>query len=253
MSNSMLFYKNVEALSNKTHATLKIKPTDTLAFAANHYWVPIAGIEFFRAAENFPVVFLKEGDQFIPIALLGLAESQNLFITEQSTWQEGAYIPAFIRRYPFVLAETGQKDDQLTVCLDRDYMGFNDKEGDALFTEKGEPSEMLQNVISFLSNYNADMARTQEFVKILQERDLLESKTVTITSGDEKFDVQNVYIINEEAFMKLDGKTLETLNKQGMLGWVFAHLLSLNNFPALFTLFKSAKARGITKAAEQKH
>ena len=58
----MLFYKNVEALSNKTHATLKIKPTETLAFAANHYWVPIAGVEFFRAAENFPVVFLKEGD-----------------------------------------------------------------------------------------------------------------------------------------------------------------------------------------------
>lgn len=242
MSNSMLFYKNIEALSRETHAKLKLEATNDLSFVAENYWVPLAGVEFFRAADHFPVVFLKEGEEFVPIALLGLEESRNLFVMNDSSWKEGAYIPAFIRRYPFVLAGTNQKDEQLTVCLDRDYSGFNEKSGEALFDEKGEPTEFLNNVISFLSNYNVDMVRTQDFVKILKAHNLLESKTVTITSNnDEKFDVQNVYIIDEEAFSKLDGETLVTLNQQGMLGWVFAHLVSLNNFPMLFDMFRKAK------------
>lgn len=238
----MLFYKNIEALSRETHAKLKLEATNDLSFVAENYWVPLAGVEFFRAADHFPVVFLKEGEEFVPIALLGLEESRNLFVMNDSTWKEGAYIPAFIRRYPFVLAGTNQKDEQLTVCLDRDYSGFNEKGGEALFDEKGEPTEFLNNVISFLSNYNVDMVRTQDFVNILKTHNLLESKTVTITnSNDEKFDVQNVYIIDEEAFSKLDGETLVTLNQQGMLGWVFAHLVSLNNFPMLFDMFRKVK------------
>ena len=239
----MLFYKSVEALSRDLHAQLKLDATNDLSFSANSYWVPVAGVEFFRAADHFPVVFLKENEDFIPIALLGLEESQNLFVTEDSSWLEGAYIPAFIRRYPFVLAGSSQNDEQLTVCLDRDYSGFNETKGEALFNEKGEPTEFLNNVMSFLSNYNADMTRTQEFATILKEKNLLESKTVTITSNnDEKFDVQNVYILNEEAFSKLDGETLVLLNQKGMLGWVFAHLASLNNFPALFDLFRKKKS-----------
>lgn len=243
MSNSMLFYKNIEALSRETHAKLKIEATNKYDFAADHYWVPLAGVEFFRAAENFPVVFLNEGDNFVPIALLGLEPTQNLFVDEKSLWREATYIPAFIRRYPFVLASTGKDaEEQLTVCLDRDYIGFNDKNGEALFDGKGEATEFLNNAMVFLSNYNNDMALTQEFVKILQDKKLLESKTVTITSGSgEKFDVQNVYIINEEAFRALEGDVLAELNRKGMLGWVFAHLMSLNNFPQLFDLFLKAK------------
>lgn len=243
MSNSMLFYKNVEALSRDLHANLKLDATNNLSFAAHNYWVPVAGVEFFRAADHFPVVFLKEGDDFVPIALLGLEESQNLFITQDASWREGVYIPAFIRRYPFVLAGGSQNDTELTVCLDRNYKGFNEKTGEALLNDAGEPTEFLNNVITFLSNYNVDMTRTQEFVTILKEHNLLESKTVTITRNhDEKFDVQNVYIIDEESFSKLDGETLVTLNQKGMLGWVFAHLASLNNFPALFDLFRTAKS-----------
>lgn len=243
MSNSMLYYKNIEALSRDAHAKLKLEATNNFGFAADHYWAPLAGIEFFRAAEHFPVVFLNEGDNFVPIALLGLEADKNLFVDEKSLWLEGAYVPAFIRRYPFVLAGSGKEgDDQLTVCLDRDYAGFNEKKGEALFDDKGAPTEFLNNAMAFLSNFNNDMTNTQAFVKILQDKKLLESKTVTITHQDgEKFDVQNVFIINEEAFRVLDGKTLVELNQKGMLGWVFAHLASLNNFPRLFDLFLKEK------------
>lgn len=243
MANSIFFYKNVEPLSKEIHVDLKLQPTKQYNFALKNHCVPLAGIEFFSASTKYPVIFLKEGESYIPVALTGLEEDKNLFIDATGKWEEDAYIPAFIRRYPFILAETGG-EDQLTVCIDVDYEGWDKKKGEALFTKEGENTPFLENALSLLSSYNVDMKRTQEFVKVLAEKNLFESKNVTIQSPDgETFAVQNVYIVDEAKFMGLDGETLHTLNKQGMLGWVFAHLVSLNNFPALFERFRNVREK----------
>ncbi len=243
MSNNMLFYREIEALSRELHADLKLEPLNKYDFVKEMYWAPLAGTEFFEAAKNYPVVFLKNDENFIPIALLGLQDQQNLFVEDNGDWPEEIYIPAFIRRYPFVLAETGKDDEQLTVCIDKQYAGFNQKKGQELFTKEGENSKYLENILNFLMNYNADMQRTRDFVGVLLEKELLESKVVTIEDGKgETFDVHNIYLIDEAKFREVDAATLEQLNNMGMLGWVFAHFYSMNNFPMLYDLFKKRNA-----------
>lgn len=249
MSKSMLFYKKIEALSAKLHSKLKLDKTNKYGFASHSYWVPLAGIEFLSAGKNYPVIFLQEGDHFIPSALLGLKDGQNLFVDSNGDWEASSYIPAFVRRYPFVLAKGTPESEELTVCLDLESPQWTEaKDAQALFTESGDKSPFLEGILQFLSAYHADMARTQEFSDILQREELLSSQTVTITGErGQTFDVQNVYIIDEKKWMGLSGDLLAELNQKGMLAWVYAHLFSLNNFPGIYDRFlqkKESEGRG---------
>lgn len=92
----------------------------------------------FQAARHYPIVFIGQNDQLMPIALLGLKEGHNSYLDESNTWQANTYIPGFVRRYPFVLAQDDAAN--FSVCFDAAYNGWNEEEGRELFTAKGENS-----------------------------------------------------------------------------------------------------------------
>lgn len=241
MSNILLLYKNVAPLSRDLHRNLKLKQSSDLSFAANTHWVPIAGAEFYQAALAYPILFLgeKEGDKefFRPIALLGLKEGRNDYLMQDQKWAHNNYLPAFIRRYPFVLANKNANEQEFTVCFDDSFEALNEKEGQRLFNEDGKNSVFLDEIIQFVNGFHLEMERTQKFVEQLTKLDLLEKRTANIRSKNGAvFQIESFFSISEEKFSKLDGDTLHDLHHQGYLGWIFAHLMSLSNLPTLLEM-----------------
>lgn len=226
MSN-LLFYGNPVALNKNEHAETKIKPLEgDYSFANGTNSVILAGVEFTEAAKEYPIVFAQAGENIVPVALLGLRNEENLFVQEDGKW-DARYIPAFVRRYPFVLAEVPDQS-QRVVCIDGDYAGFDDQTGEALFEEGGEPTPMLKQAMDFLEEYQKQYQRTETFLARLKDNDLLMSLNARVDLVDGKqFALSGLLAVDERKLLELsDEKALEFF-RAGELAWIYCHLMSL--------------------------
>ena len=229
----LLFYKKPVILNREAHKNLKLKPVPSYAYTANTNSVPLAGNEFAQAARQLPILFIKDaGDNPFPIALLGLRKDENLFVDKEGKW-DGNYVPAFIRRYPYVLGDKGLPDD-FNVCIDEDFPGFNTKEGDPLFAEDGSETPILKNAVQFLNAYQVESKRTEEFCKELKRLDLLIPQAITVTPKDgQPYKMDGFSLVDEPKLAKLDDAEAGKLLRSGFMGWIYAHLLSTHNVSEL--------------------
>lgn len=229
----LLFYDNIVALNRERHADLRLKPANgDCSFAANSHFMPLAGTEFYQAAADYPIVFAGDESEPTPVALLGLREGHNAFVNTDGRWRNGTYVPAFVRRYPFVLArgEEGEQDN-LTVCVDESYQGFTreEGEGEALFDSEGNQTPMLEKSVGFLQQYLAESERTRTFVKRLVELDMLVRRDVQITDAEgNSYVLRDFRVIEPKKLDELDDETVVELHKSGFLGWIHAHLVSMS-------------------------
>ena len=93
--------------------------------------------EFNAASRDYPIVFSSpdDGTSFAPVAVLGIAAGQNLFVNGAGEWDKGCYLPAFVRRYPFCISKLyvdGQPRSERLVCIVKAYV---DAGGIALFDQ----------------------------------------------------------------------------------------------------------------------
>ncbi len=252
----VIFYERPVPLNRADHRDLRIRPMPGVGFASKAHSVPLTGVEFIQAARDFPILFAGNSEADAgPMALLGLRESENLMVDEDGTWEQGAYIPAFIRRYPFVLAEKpeGQEGDDFTVFLDEAYAGFNKDEGDRLFNEDGSDTEMLQNAVRFLGEFQDQVKHTQALMARLRELELLEARSIRIESsqeGSKNLVLNGLYVVNEEKLQKLDADVVHDMFKKGQLAWVMAHLMSLGNIERLVARLNKHTASEMEQAAD---
>lgn len=225
-----VFYERAVALNRDRHQNLKIEvQPGHYAFAAKTNALPIAGTEFLDAARNYPIVFVgEEPGSFHVAALLGLRDRENLFVNEAGVWAAGTYIPAFARRYPFVLG-TMDATDRFAVCVDEAYAGINDKRGTPLFTEDGKESEYLQRMLGFLRIYHAEMLRTREFANRMAEMGLLESKVITVEKAGQKQYLRGLWAINDAKLNELDDARIVEFFRSGYLRLIEVHRWSLTN------------------------
>ncbi|WP_372996572.1 SapC family protein [Marinobacter sp.] len=227
----MLLYNHIVPLNRDNHRNLKIQTgLGTAAFARDTHYVPLAGSEFFQAARDYPIVFAGEkADELGAVALLGLRQNENLFLDDKDAWREGCYVPAFVRRYPFVLAQGG-KDGDYTVCLDDSFHAFSEEEGEPLFDDEGKDTEYLKGVINFLNGYRAEIDRTKRFTQKLNELDLLVVREIRVSNREQKnFLLRDLKIVDESKLRELDDSTIGQLSRDGHLGWIYAHLMSIGN------------------------
>ena len=212
-----------------------------MKFAMSTHSVPLTGAEFGLAARDLLIVFAgADAASAGPIALLGLRQNENLYVDAQGQWAPDIYVPAFVRRYPFVLGEKPQGQDagDFTVFLDERFEGFNSAEGERLFNEDGTDTELLTNAVGFLREFQQNVDRTRWFMQQLVKHDLLESRNVQLRKGGDTdsspaITLNGLFMVNEEKVRALDEKvTLEFL-REGVFGWIYAHLLSLANLDRL--------------------
>ncbi|MBF0604583.1 MAG: SapC family protein [Nitrospirae bacterium] len=230
----LIFYEKPVPLNKDIHRNLCIKTADNLyGFCRFTNSVLLAGIEFIHAAKEYNIVFTKVGELIMPVALLGLRNDENLYVNDENRW-DAHYIPAFIRRYPFILAETGQGNDQKTVCIDETFVGLNGQEGRRLFNDGGEPTDFLNNVIKFMQDYQEQYRRTETFINRIKDFDLFtEINAQAQLPNGEKLSMGGLLGIDEDKLLQLEKNKALELFRSGELSWVYAHLLSMTNMPKL--------------------
>ena len=232
-----LFYKGLEPLSSEAHADYRIQPQQAAPFLIGQHAIPITVDEFPLVQRFMPIVFTVGGEQAIPIALMGLNEGVNVFIDDEGKLTEdNFYVPAYIRRYPYMLAKLRPEASELSLCFDptADSIGAFD-EGERLFVD-GKPSEVTQNILKFNETFEQAGARTGQFMTELRELELLMDGEVSIQQDgiDQPFVYRGFQMINEEKLADLRGDQLRKINKSGMLPLLYAHLFSLSLMRDIF-------------------
>lgn len=233
MTKQLLFYDKVVPITKKDHGKLAIKPEGGYSFAGETNSIPVMTVEFQMAAREYAIVFTSGGDTVMPAVIVGIENNRNLFVSEDGKW-DATYIPAFVRRYPFVFSADAE-GKTFTLCIDENYAGCNKKsDGERLFDDEGERTEYLDNMLNFVNSYQAEHQRTQAFCKRLKELDLLEpmQARITLPSGDQR-SLTGFLAVNREKVKGLDGDTLVELAKNDSLELIYLHLASMAHFNAI--------------------
>lgn len=224
-----LFYGGLQPLSSQLHGKFHTKPGETAPFLAKTHAIPITVDEFVSVQRFCPIVF-SVGDNPVPLALMGLNEGVNVFIDDEGKVVSEVYMPAYVRRYPWMLARLSPQAQELTLCFDPTSGLVGEfEEGSALFDEEGKPNDVTNQVLKFCEEFELSAQRTQAFMKDLLEAELLMDGEVTIQPAEapQPFIYRGFQMVNEEKFRELRGDELRKMNQNGMLPLVMAHLFSM--------------------------
>ncbi|MDY6984375.1 MAG: SapC family protein [Pseudomonadota bacterium] len=229
----MLIYERPLPLNRTRHRDLRIRPrTGNFAFAARLNSVPLVCGEFSLAARDYPIVFAgAPTGTCLPAALLGLLRNDNLFVGPSGQWAQGAHVPAFLRRYPFVVADSAKSDTEFTVCVDAPALADgNAQDAVRLFEQNGRDSQALEYAKRFLADYQGQVRRTHAFVKLLVEHELLLQKKIDVRRPDGTVQTLHGFcVVDETKLQALTGSALASLSESGALGLAYVHLMSLSN------------------------
>ena len=234
-ANLPLFYKDLMPLNSRDHANWQSRITENATWMVGQHAIPLTAEEFVHASRHYPIVF-SIADTPVPLALMGLNEGVNTFFDDEGKLSEAAYVPAYARRYPFMLAKLTPDTEELSLCFDptSDLIGeFTD--GNALF-ENGEPSEGCKATLEFCRNFEEAGFRTQAFVDELVKHDLLMDGEVSIQQqgSDQPYIYRGFKMVDQEKLRDLRGDVLRSMNQSGMLALIFAHLFSLELMSEVF-------------------
>lgn len=242
ITGNVLFYSKPEPLSIDLHSGLGVKSLPgPFTFAKEGHAVPLTVTEFGVSSLCGPIIFV--GDDKIPLAVMGLNLGQNMFLQENGLFEPGVYVPAYIRRYPFVFA-TDNNAGQMVLCIDRSAEFIVDKaEADMLFFDAdGKPTEYTQNCINFCNDYEMERQRTQSFVELLKGLDLFETKKAVFTptnpdgSAGPQQTIAEYFGVSEEKLNALPHDKFIELRDNGALAQIYAHLVSLAGWDRLIAL-----------------
>ncbi|WP_130470741.1 SapC family protein [Candidatus Magnetaquicoccus inordinatus] len=238
--------QNVVPVQFQRHASTRIKETQHYHYAAKFHIAYVTQQEFMRAAAYYPIVFIKDrqNDSWRPVVLLGLHEGENLFVDGQGKWQAG-YIPAIIRRYPFVLTSAGK--DQFVVCVDESSDLLSETEGAALFDAAGQPAVPLENVKRYLAELYHLEQLTLAFVRTLEMCDLLVPMQLRFGNNERQQTIAGCFVINEGRLQNLSVEQFIQLREKNYLPAIYAHLFSLAQLERLPNL---QRERGKSRQAE---
>jgi hypothetical protein len=240
LQGNVLFYSRPEPLNPDNHGRLGLRRIDTpFQFAARSQVAPLTVAEFSLAAICYPIIFA--GESFQPLAVMGINADSNVYIGANGAFEPGSYIPAYIRRYPFVLANDAT-NDKLVVCIDRDAPMLGELPDLAFFDAAGQPTEYTRNCIQFCNDFEVEVRRTESFVNLLRENDLFETRNAQYTppnpdgtQGAPQM-VAEFYAVSETKLKALPPAKLNELMQNGALSQIYAHLTSLNGWDRLIAL-----------------
>lgn len=243
MTKTLLIYDRPAILSRDRHRHAHLNTAlNDMRFAAASNSFLLAATELNDAALHYPTVFVgPEGGPYTLAVLVGLRDGQNLFVDAEGHWEQGAYIPAFVRRYPFVLAQDDKAPGgEFDVCIDENHRGFSGLEGSApapgsqpLFLPDGSNAPLLDAAIGYLTQFNAEMKRTRDFAAELDAFGLLEKKHIEVRRGSDTAALEGFRVVSEPRIAQLKANQIKRLVEKGYLALAYAHILSMRQVQRL--------------------
>ena len=231
----------------KTHR-VRMPAGATPAFCRRLNALAISLAEFTVAARDYPIVFatLDGGKSFAPVVVVGLDPGSNLFVDASGEWDRAAYFPAFVRRYPFCISKLyvdGEPKSERVVCVASACV--DPKEGIELFDAAGRPTPRWQDAERLLAEFEADLDRTAQMCAALARMQLLEPFTIQVLAEDRsQVKLDGMHRVSEARLRDLKAASHKMLVGKGIMGLVYAHLHSLENFTRLAARRKQAGDRG---------
>jgi hypothetical protein len=223
-----LFYRRPVALSREAHGAMRYVAPPDYGFARATNAVPLGSGEAEVAARHYPVVFAA-GEPGGLVALLGVQEGRNLFVDADGDWRKGAYVPAYVRRYPFAFAEMG---DQLVLCVD-EASGVLGDIGEPLF-DGDAPSALVDRTLAFAREFQAQADAAQAFAKACAEAGLLGEQRAEFALKDgRKFALGGFRTLDRAKFDTLPDAVYVDWRKRGWVALAHAHFISMNSWANL--------------------
>lgn len=235
-----LFYKNPVPLEPARHAKAGLSPNSNFGFARNTNAVALTLSEFAMAARNYPIVFSSVAP-VVPFAVVGVRDNENLFLDANGRWREDAYVPAYVRRYPFIFSEV-PNSERLLLCVDEAAEHFEAESTQPFFVD-GKPSENLQRALKFNEMFHVQLDDTRQFGAWLEENGMLEEKVARaeLPTG-QNYTLRGFRLINAEKLRTLTDAQVLELHKKGWLPLLHFHMQSLANWPLLSKLIPQQAA-----------
>jgi len=234
-SNLPLFYNDLMPLNTRDHAGWKARSSATAKWLVGQHAVPLTVEEFPQAARHYPIIFAS-GDNTVPLALMGLNEGVNVFVDAEGNVTPNIYLPAYARRYPFMLAKLAPDSEELSLCFDpsSELIGELD-DGEPLFTD-GEASEATKAALQFCEQFEQAGQRTQAFIEEIKKHDLLMEGEVSIqqTGVEQPYVYRGFQMINQDKLREMRGDVLRGWAQSGLLPLIYAHIFSLELMSAVF-------------------
>ena len=225
--NMPLFYKDPMPLDAKKHSELSLKENYGFSYTEGVNAGPINLIEMPQVCHFYPIAFSPDG-RATPVAILGLRDGENLFLGEdKKSWAANTYIPAYIRRYPFIFSEL-QDSDQLTLCVDQNEDIIDPSgSGQRFFDAESKPTELANNALEFCKSYHAAAQQTLAFSAAIAESGILIDREAQLNiSGNKRIKFSGFQIIDEKKLSEIDDKTFLEWRSKGYLPFIYAHLFS---------------------------
>ncbi len=240
MKNNQPLFKSIVPINNNIHLKLKISEVVNYSFAKTTNAAILTSAEFEKGSKVYPILFIRDGDDILPVALFGLEDKQNLFLKWNNQW-DATYIPAHIRRYPFSLA-TAESTSEFIVCLDENSTIIGKSGEFSLFLANGKHSEYLNEKIRFLQDLQIEYENTLNFTQKLNQLDLFEpmNASINLNNGD-NLSISGFYTINKEKFINLESDTLKELVETNDMKLIYEHFSSMDNFSKLINVISERK------------
>ena len=231
-----MFYTELRALNATEHGKMKIRKIQKAPFIANSHAIPATVDEFSLLQRHYPIIF-SVGENPVPLVLMGLSDGTNVFLDDDGLLRDRShYVPAYMRRYPFLLARLRPDSDELSLCFDPTSGAIGEFEDGAALFDGDQPSDATKEILKFCEQFETAGQRTAAFLEELKKSGLLMEGEVAIQpqGSEQPFIYRGFRMIDEEKLRELRGDDLRKMNQSGLLPLIYAHLFSLSQMRDVF-------------------
>jgi hypothetical protein len=223
--------KKIVALSSESHVRYRWTKYSNYSFVAEEAVLPLVAAELSKSIMSLPVAFIRQGEQYELVALLGLETGKNLFVSQDGRWI-GQYVPAAARSYPFMLARNEKQE--FVLCFDEQSGLINDSvDGESLFTEESKPSQGVEQILSFLDQIEQSRQATVTACAALEKQACIVPWNITLKTAEGERKIEGLFQIDEAALNALDAEAFIELRKAGAIIVAYCQLLSMQHLPVL--------------------
>ena len=231
---------NIHVISQERHGDKYWKPTGDYNFSSEEVLCPLVAHELPEICLSLPIAFTKTDGKYLPVAVLGLKQGQNLVLGPVGNWK-APYVPRIYRSHPFSLAPS---DDQLFLCIDEDFVLNEGTETSQPFYKdenSEQPTDSILQIMEFLKR-NLDNAQQTEIIsQLLNDIELIEPWPLQVVIDEETVTIQGLYRIDETALNSLSGEDLLELKNKRALVVIYCQLLSMTHMKSLVQLAQGTK------------